>query len=294
MATHKDYRMPDVKICGDMYLPIKLGANQDNFQPDWQGDNTGDNISDKNPYYCELTALYWGWKNLPSDIGIVGLAHYRRHFSVENPFGYSVEDRWENILTEKQLDRILNGTSYQKFYDDKTSQDEEIDLILPNRRHYWIESNESHYRNAHITKPLDLTREVLFKYFPAYIPSFEKIMRKRSAHMFNMFIARRPIFNEYCEWMFSVLFKLEEAVKKSNIKIDQLDKYESRFYGFISELLLDTWIDYKEQTSKINTREIYHMYVEDLNWFKKIWNFIKRKFIKTAKTDIKTKANQKK
>ena len=45
-------------------------------------DNVGDNISEKNPKYCEWSALYWGWKNL-NNVEYKGLAHYRRYFDID-------------------------------------------------------------------------------------------------------------------------------------------------------------------------------------------------------------------
>ena len=70
VATHKKYRMPEEK----MYLPLHVGA-EGKQSIGYIGDNTGDNISIKNPYYCELTGLYWAWKNL--DAKYIGLVHYR-------------------------------------------------------------------------------------------------------------------------------------------------------------------------------------------------------------------------
>ena len=74
VAAHKPYRMPQ----DSMYLPLHVGRALTDQDLGWQGDNTGDNISLKNPYYCELTGLYWAWKNLKADA--IGLVHYRRFF----------------------------------------------------------------------------------------------------------------------------------------------------------------------------------------------------------------------
>lgn len=75
VAAHKPYRMPK----DSMYLPIQVGRALSKQEADWQGDDTGDNISCKNPNFCELTGLYWAWKNLKADA--IGLVHYRRHFA---------------------------------------------------------------------------------------------------------------------------------------------------------------------------------------------------------------------
>lgn len=82
-----------------MYLPVHVGRA---LYPDrefgYQSDAEGDNISIKNPYYCELTALYWAWKNLKADY--VGLAHYRRHFSLKTVH----RGGWNSVLTGKQAE----------------------------------------------------------------------------------------------------------------------------------------------------------------------------------------------
>ena len=76
IATHKKYKMPKDNI----YLPLYVGSKEkENIG--FTRDDTKDNISDKNPYFCELTGLYWAWKNLDDDY--IGLSHYRRHFSVK-------------------------------------------------------------------------------------------------------------------------------------------------------------------------------------------------------------------
>ncbi|WP_278389529.1 DUF4422 domain-containing protein, partial [Acidaminococcus fermentans] len=74
IAAHKPYWMPSDPV----YLPLQVGAEGKSLIPGYTPDNTGDNISAKNPHYCELTGLYWAWKNLSCEY--IGLCHYRRYF----------------------------------------------------------------------------------------------------------------------------------------------------------------------------------------------------------------------
>lgn len=80
VCAHKDSRLPQ----HEYFCPIQVGASLTSARFFPVLDNTGDNISDRNPHFCELTAHYWAWKNLKCDI--IGLNHYRRFFDFHRPF----------------------------------------------------------------------------------------------------------------------------------------------------------------------------------------------------------------
>ena len=237
-VTHKEYRMPE----DDMYLPVGVGK----ASLPYIMDNTGENISDKNPTFCELTALYWAWKNLNYDY--IGLAHYRRHFK-----GKKSKDKWDSILTEKQFHKAAKKS----------------DVFLPKKRNYYIETTYKQYIHAHHKEDLDETEKILQEFYPEYMPAYSKVMNSTKGHRFNMFIMRKEILDSYCAWLFDVLFKLEER-----LDISDYSDYDSRVFGFVSERLLDVWID----TNKIRYTELPVMYMEKQNWFRKGFNFLKRKF----------------
>lgn len=127
IATHKKYRMPD----DEMYLPLHVGAEgkTDEFgnplDLGYVKDNSGDNISELNPGFCELTGLYWAWKNLDADY--IGLAHYRRHFARTRG-----GDVWNRVLTYKDLEPYLGI----------------VKVFVPKKRRYVIETLYSHYEHT--------------------------------------------------------------------------------------------------------------------------------------------------
>ena len=246
VVSHKKTKMPADSI----YVPLQVGPAEENF-PGYVRDNTGDNISDKNKNYCELTAQYWAANNRSADVK--GLVHYRRFFSngKSNFFG-SLDKKYRDILNQKNLER------YMSFHD----------MIVPKKRNYYIETSWSHYEHVHHIKDLEITRQVLANKYPEYLPSFDKLMQKKAVHMFNMFIAKSDIFDSYTTWLIDVL---EEVEKKTNIS-DYSD-YEKRVFGFIGELLLDVWIDHHH----INYTEVPVMFMGNQHWIKKIGSFLLRK-----------------
>jgi len=245
IATHKEYEMPK----SDMYLPIFGGAKGE--KKVYQGDDQGDNISEKNPYYCEPTALYWAWKNLENEY--IGIAHYRRHFTDAKICPISEKRRIDKVLTKEQLSKLLDET----------------DIILPKRRKYYIEDLYSHYVHTNYAETLDETEKIIEKKCPEYIGEFKKLRTRTSAHMFNMLIMKRDILNQYCTWLFDILFELEKRVDPK-----KYEPFHARYLGRVSELLLDVWI----YTNKLDYKEVKVVSIERVNWLKKGLAFLRAKF----------------
>lgn len=241
VATHKKYWMPSE----DIYLPLLVGK-KGKMDLGYQGDDTGDNISEKNAHYCELTGLYWAWKNLRAEYK--GLAHYRRHFMMKGVKG----TKEEKVMTKEQLEKLLLKS----------------DIVLPNPRNYFIETNYNQYVHAHHAEDLDYTRQILVEKYPEYVKEYDKTMKSTIGHRFNMFIMKEELFDQYCAWMFDVLFTLEER-----LDISDYSAYDARVFGFVSERLLDIWL----QTNNLKYIDTPVEFMEKQNWLIKGTNFLKRK-----------------
>ena len=240
VATHKDYRMPT----DPMYIPVQGGAAIKEALS-YTGDNVGENISDKNLTYCELTVLYWAWKNLEADY--IGLVHYRRYFQ-----GHWAKDRWDRIITKEEVEKCIHSS----------------DIIVPEKRRYLIETIYGHYAHSHYPQDLAITRDVVKEICPDYLPEFDEIMRKRSAHMFNMFIMCHDILDEYCTWLFGILQEVEKR-----LDITEYSMFDQRVFGRLSELLLNVWLTHN---NKICVK-LPVVHIEGENLPEKIFKLIRRK-----------------
>ncbi|MGN0093524.1 MAG: DUF4422 domain-containing protein [Methanobrevibacter sp.] len=228
-----------------IYKPLFVGCNgQDNLG--YLSDDTGDNISYKNNSFCELTGLYWMWKN--SDADIIGLTHYRRYF---------VKKKYGKRLDKNDLNRIFK----------------DYDIILPKKHVPLGENLYKDYAYAHNAKDLDLCREIIKDIHPEYLESFDDMMKTDTIYCFNMFIAPKEIITPYCEWIFSILFELEKR-----IDLTGYNNYQQRVYGFLSERLFKVWLN--KQNLKIKECNVkligVHLNIEQWIYRKKIFIFLFR------------------
>lgn len=211
----------------DIYVPVHCGKIANKINLGIQGDDTGDNISSKNPNYCELTALYWAWKNW-CDIDYIGLNHYRRYFCKDKlmptsrVYVYeSVSIAADHIVMENDIERYLCL----------------YDIILPKKNYcpFNLRTEYSYMLNSIEYKRC---KDVVMRLFPEYIPSFEQIMYYGNSYSAcNMFIMKWELFDKYAEWMFSILFELEKQ-----LCIDGYTGYYKRIYGYVSERLLNIFV----------------------------------------------------
>ena len=143
------------------------------------------------------------------------------------------------------------------------------DIIVAKKRNYYIETVYSHYAHTFHGVQFDTCREVLNDLEPEYVPAWDVLMKSTGAHIFNMFIMSQERFDEYCAWMFPILFELENRLEPS-----QYDAFHARYLGRVSERLLDPWL----ATNGYSYVELPVVSPEPVNWWKKGTGFLTAKF----------------
>ena len=220
VCAHKEVPLPQHPY----FLPIQAGAALHEPIPSYQPDNEGNNISVKNPHFCELTCHYWAWKNL-KDVDIVGLNHYRRYFDFSR--------RWPQFSADKRFVQTEDFLKEDYQFPNLEELLKKYDIILPIARH-WRVSNTQQYGDYHIAKDWEMLRQIIKYRSPQYMSAFEKTMdHSNKAVGYNMFITQWEHFDAYSEWLFDLLFEVERRVPP----ID--DPVQSRIFGYMSERLIN-------------------------------------------------------
>lgn len=237
IATHKKFN-PVVPLNSkhNYYVTVQVGLGQDlgyfrEMQPDMA------NIADKNGSFCECTLLYFIWKNIKDDI--VGLVHYRRFFAQKKYFknmdGFSFKRKNYVPIQKAEIEAILM----------------ESDVIIPEKYRLTDENVKENYCKAHHEKDWLLTKKVISDYHPTYLKTFNIVEQSDFLYCYNMFIGKKHIMDEYCEWLFDILFRLEKQ-----IKIDDYSDYNKRVFGFIAERLFTVWIVHNSHRIKFFEYEV--------------------------------------
>ncbi len=209
IVSHKNVSLPHPAG----FAPIQVGADPEDY-PGFIRDNTGDNIAWKNPNYCELTALYWIWKNTRDPYK--GLVHYRRYFC-RSP--------------------LLRGERNLISYREMTQMLCQADIILASPAASHVNCRQQILLESTTQEVLRLLARRLKRMYPDYVPAWRRFMAGNRASLFNMMFCRGQLFDEYCSWLFPLLGSLEQ-----DIDLDRLNDYQKRVYGFLSERLLNIWV----------------------------------------------------
>ena len=192
------------------------------------------------------------------------------YMSYQGPgdLSYSTNQQTEkpDLTSTTMLRMILD---YADDVDEAVELVKKYDLILPKKRNYIIETIASHYGHTHYPEHLEETRNIIRETCPDYEAAFEWVMRQRKGHMFNMFIMKEELFDQYCEWLFPILRQLEHRIDCS-----KYNAFQARYIGRISELLLNVWV----HQNQIPYHEIPVISIEKVQWKKKIVSFVKAKY----------------
>ena len=203
VCTHKPFEPPK----DSMYIPLHVG-HKGKKDLGYIGDDTGIEISEKNPYYSELTGLYWAAHNC-CDVDIKGICHYRRYLINENGKVYSSKEI-ENILSEYDLMTTKTLELRSAYYDG--------------------------FGADHNLKDLILAGEILKDKYPEYYETYQNLVHQNKTYFGNMIICRSELFDSYVDWLFSIFFEMEPQMDFTGY-----DDYRKRVFGFISEFLLKVY-----------------------------------------------------
>ncbi len=204
MVHHKDKPL-QTEFHDPVYMvPVQVGAALTDKRVASVVDNFSDNISEKNGNYSELTGLYWIWKNIAQyedepDKSYIGLAHYRRLFD----------------LSEDEELRLI---------------DNDIDAVLPYPMPY-EPSIEAHHERYLSDIEWSAVLQALEELQPEYAKAFKDILKQEYLYNYNIIIAKGKVFSDYCEWLFPILFRVEEINDPEGIK------EPNRFIGYVGETL---------------------------------------------------------
>ena len=194
-----------------------------------------DNISLKNDIYCELTGYYHLWKHV-KDVDIIGFCHYRRYFAKKR-FSYHTN---KNILSAGEMQKLLKD------------HDIIMGTLTSKRgaRHGYFPTQPE----VEEFFPYRIMMPVVKELYPEYAEEFNREFLIEEMSFCNMFVTSKKLFDEYCQFLFDVLFKVDE-----NLKMKNIGGVAPREMGYFSEWLLNVWV--RKKGLKVAYRPI--MFIED-------------------------------
>lgn len=248
----------------DIVVPLHIGKDAYHTDLKMIADNTGDHISAKNPFFCELTATYWIWKNVKADV--VGLFHYRRYLNFANSaemvhkMSPDFFDRFG--ITANNIESILK----------------EYDIIVPKPTRSKGKSVFEKYAATHNKSDMERVLDIIKSKYPQQYPMAENALKGTgSIYLANILIARKKVFDEYAAWLFDILFELESQIQAD---VEQRESYQKRAYGFMGERLMGVFLATHPHL-KVKTLPMLMIQTNTQKWLKYVLRQAKRKILTT-------------
>lgn len=233
ISMHEKFYSPKNKL----FAPIQVGTELSMEKFDGMlHDNEGDNISEKNKMYCELTAQYWAWKNMP-ELEYYGFFHYRRYLSF-NPIQM---EHYENIVyrdwcDEKTIDELMLKE------DIMTKLISSYDVIYPQENPIGGDTIYEHWCKHLEKRDIDTLVNVILELYPNFYELTREVLNSKQAIHCNMFIMKKKYFVQYSEWLFSILEECEKRLDFSDYNTEKL-----RTLGHMAERLCAIYAKYLEK-----------------------------------------------
>lgn len=229
-----------------VYKAIQVGAN---LHPDmnlgYTKDNEGDSISERNSAWSEWTAIYWGWKNI-KNVEYLGLFHYRRYLDAD--------------INEETIEKLLNGKDMLVCDYYKATQYDVVSkglISALSQEDYWL------YIDTVLSIHPD-AREALLKYMydsNTFVP-------------YSIFVAKKKLYDEFCEFVFPVLFELEKRIKEHSYS------RQRRIIGYYGEWSLGLFIAYRKlKVRKMNLVMSGEVVKTKYSWLRTILGDLKRTIV---------------
>ncbi|WP_160119936.1 DUF4422 domain-containing protein [Rhodovarius lipocyclicus] len=231
------------------FQPIQGGrALTTTILPGTVGDDSGDSISAFNEYYAEVSSMYWVWKNAPKS-KYVGFFHYRRFLNFGAPL--CPEAHW----SERNF-YDFSPESIERFgWSEKAIMDAigDADVALPfreviTRPPQWDQpcSLYTHYRNAHLSRDINLAMQGMRELYPHEYAGYEETLYGQMGYFCHMYVMRWEIFDAYMTWLFSILFYVQERIDTS-AEVYGPSSGQTRMLGFIAERIFNVFLEQKRR-----------------------------------------------
>lgn len=241
VSCHKKFPIPN----SDVYLPVHVGAGGASAPiPGMQPDNEGENISDRNFTFCELSAQYWAWKNLDADY--VGQCHYRRYFC----FGDTAGERDDHA--QIVVPHLSDETAHELALDDGALISREVHGADITTAHWWdvrgVKTPRGASRNVaeHMTSyglysydDLEVLKQIVRERQPEYLEDLESYLEGSQYLGYNCFVMRRAAFEELCAFEFDVLLEFDRRKDYAG-----LTRNQRRICGYLGEVLYSVFIQH--------------------------------------------------